>query len=362
MRTFPLDKARADGWLEQLGEGSQGFTQLCEVVGELFVAFSVIAGIRISALTIDPRNPDASVVEFEIGEIGGSQRLQLGEFRQRLAQAMLSSDDPAGPLPDEPDGEELQAFIGFRYVLLSPLFGIRLDVLRVDEKGLGFVQAEIAGANVDLPIPQLREVIRAHVRKLAEQHKPASPFSIDLNVVPAARAAAAKGDAEGVSDLLGGWPGPLSLLLRTAEGQGLASEVRATLAEALGLLGSAYVELGRCDWAQEVLRLGIQWAQDQLEVAADLFLRLGQAHLADGRHGEAIGLLRRSLGLGGPRIVILPLLARCFIERQRHVAALLCAEEAQAAGAESPALDEVRAAALDVLGDAWERFRLRVPA
>ena len=362
MRTFPLDKARADGWLEQLGEGSQGFAQLCEVVGEHFVAFSVIAGIRITALTIDPRNPDASVVEFEIGEIGGSQRLQLGEFRQRLAQAMLSPDDPAGSLPDDPAGEELQSFIGFRYVLLSPLFDIRLDVLRIDERGLGFVEAQIDGAVVDLPIPQLREVVRGHVRKLADHHKPPSPFAIDLNGVPNARTASANGDAEGVSDLLGAWPGPLSLLLRTAEGQSLAPEVRATLAEALGLLGSAYVELGRCDWAQEVLRLGIQWAQDQLEVSSDLFLRLGKAHLSDGRHGEAIGLLRRSMGLGGPRIVILPLLARCFIERERHVAALLCAEEALALGAEPAELADVRAAALAVLGDTWERFRLRVPA
>ena len=91
MKTYALDKARADGWLEQLGDGSQGFTQLCEVVGERFVAFSVIAGIRITALTVDPRNPDQSVVEFEIGELPGSQRLSLSDFRERALVGIQSA-------------------------------------------------------------------------------------------------------------------------------------------------------------------------------------------------------------------------------------------------------------------------------
>ena len=363
MRSYPLDKARADGWLEQLGEGSQGFEQLCEVVGRRFVAFSVIAGIRITALTVDPRNPDGSVVEFEIGELGGAQRLALGEFRQRLAGAMLSADDEPAELAEHPDAEQIQSFIGFRYVLLAPLFEIELRTLHVDDDaGESSVEATVDGNEVDLPIRHLRDLIKARVREEAERVKPPSPFAIDLNVVPRARAAAARDDAEEVANLLGSWPGPLSLLLRTAEGQGLAPEVRATLAEALGLLGSAYVELGRYDWAQEVLRLGIQWAQEQLEVAADLFRRLGQAHVADGRHGEAIGLLRRSLALGGSRIDLLPLLASSFLQRERHIAALLCADEALAAGADPKSVADTRAAALEALGDAWERFRLRVPA
>lgn len=362
MRTFSLDKARADGWLEQLGEGSQGFAQLCEVIGRHFVAFSVIAGIRITALTVDPRDPEGSVVEFEIGEIGGAQRLDLGDFRQRLAGAMLSADEDAGQLPEDPDADQIQSFIGFRYVLLAPLFDIELRVLRVDDDGIACVEAVVEGHDVDLSLAQLRDLVRERVRVEAERHKPPSPFAIDLNVVPKARAAAAANDSELISELLGGWPGPLSLLLRTAEGQGLAPDVRATLAEALGILGSAYADLGRYDWAQEVLRLGIQWAQDRLDVAADLFLRLGQAHVAEGRHGEAIGLLRRSLALGGPRLELLPLLARSFLERGRHVAALLCADEALAAGAATEAVSDIRKAALEVLGDTWERLRLRVPA
>ncbi|MBX3272520.1 MAG: hypothetical protein KF729_19835 [Sandaracinaceae bacterium] len=361
MRTYRLDKVRADGWLEELGEGSPGFAQLCEVVGTHFVAFSVIAGIRISALTVDPRNNDASVVEFEVGSIGGPQRLSLAEFRQRLARAMLSSDDPDLELSDEPDLEELQQFIGFRYVLLAPLFGIRLDVLRVSD-GRASLEVICDGDDIDVSLEQLRLVLRERITALAERHKAPSPFAIDLNVVPKARAAVAADEPERVVELLDTWPGPLSLLLRTHEGQSLAPEVKATLAESLGMLGTAYVALGRSDWAQEVLRLAIQWAQQSPTVSADLFRRLGEAHLTEARYGEAIGLLRRSLSLGGPRTTLLPLLAHCFLERQRHLPALLCAEEALAAGAHPDDVRDVRERALSVLGPAWERFRARVPA
>jgi tetratricopeptide (TPR) repeat protein len=111
-----------------------------------------------------------------------------------------------------------------------------------------------------------------------------------------------------------------------------------------------------------VLRLGIQWGQDQLEVAADLFSRLGAAYVAQGRHGEAIGLLRRALGLGARRTDVLPQLARCFVARERYVAALLCADDAVAAGASADSVRAVRDASLAVLGDEWKRFRRRVPA
>lgn len=361
MSTYGLEKVRADGWLEQLGEGSQGFTQLCEVVGERFVAFSVIAGIRITALTVDPRAPDASVVEFEIGELPGAQRLRLGEFRERLAQAMLSDDDPPTELPSSPDSEAIQSYIGFRYVLLAPLYGMTLEELRVDGDDATVVLT-MDEERAELPLEELRARIRDAVRDEADSHRAPSPFAIDLNVVPQAREASRAGDHARVTELLGSWPGPLSMLLRTAEGQSLAPEVRGTLAESLGMLGTSFVEVGRVEWAQEVLRLGIQWSQDQLDVSADLFRRLGHAYVAEGRHGEAIGLFRRAIGLGAPRTVVLPLLARSFLERGRHLAALLCADDALAAGADREAVDDVRERAREVLGDDWARFRTLVGA
>ncbi len=364
MRTYSLSKARADGWLDQLGQGSQGFAQLCEVVGRRFVAFSVIAGIRISALTVDPRNPSASIVEFEIGDVGGTQRLSLGDFRDRLAEALLDDDEPRRPPPGpRADSEELQSYLGFRSVLLAPLFDIGLEELRVYDDGDASVMARLEGDLLELPIDELRAEIRQRVRAEADAHRAGaqSPFAIDRNLVPEAKRALAAGDAARVAEILGAWPGPLSLLLRTAEGQSLAPEVRATLAESLGMLGTAYVQLGRHDWAQEILRLAIQWGQDQLHVASDLFRRLGAAYVAQDRHGEAIGLLRRALGLGAARKDVLPDLARCFLARGRHLAAMLCVEDALAAGAPAESVRDVRERALAVLGDDWKRFRARVP-
>jgi tetratricopeptide (TPR) repeat protein len=364
MRTYGLEKARADGWLEQLGQGSQGFAQLCDVVGKRFVAFSVIAGVRITALTVDPRNPNASIVDFELGEAGRSQRLPLGDFRERLADVLLTGDDPELPVPSaaKPSSEEIQTFIGFRYVLLAPLFDIRLEELRIDGPEIS-VAATIGGERIELGLDVFREEIKDRIRAEAEKHRSTgSPFAIDLNLVPQARKALAAGDPDRVAELLGAWPGPLSLLLRTAEGAALTPEVRATLAEALGILGTSYVQLGRHEWAQEVLRLAIQWGQEQLEVAADLFRRLGAAYVAEGRHGEAIGLLRRSLGLGAPRAEVLPVLARCFLMRDRYIAALLCADDALVAGAPADLVKDVRQKSLEKLGDPWVKFRRRVPA
>ena len=285
--------------------------------------------------------------------------MPLGDFRERLGQAMLSQDEARPPLPEEPSPEELQAYLGFRYVLLAPLFGIRLETLEVHTDTTD-VTITADGHRLTVPVPTLRELVRERVRSEMARVRSPSPFAIDLNIVPRARAAADAGDHAQVAELLGSWPGPLSVLLRTAEGQSLTPEVRGTLASALAMLGSAYVELDRHDWAQEVLRLGIQWGQERIDVSADLFLRLGRAYVAEGRYAEAIGLMRRAVGLGAPRSEALPVLAECFLMRDHHLPAILCAEEAIAAGAEPKTVRSVRERAREHLGTAWERFRTRV--
>jgi hypothetical protein len=364
MKTFSLSDVRADDWFGQLGAGSPGFDQLCEVVGRRFVAFSAILGVRITALTVDSRNLEASVVEVQIGESRSAQRVSLGELRERLAEALSDDDDPPSePLGDDPTSEALQLHIGFRYLLLAPVFNVQLEALRVD--GLdAVVLALFDGERAELPLEALREELRRRVRAEAVAHRgggSSSRVAIDLNLVPAAREAADAGDDEKVVQALGAWPGPLSVLLRSADGQGLAPEARAGIAEAMGLLGTAHVRLGRHEWGQEVLRLGIQWAQDQSEPSADLFARLGAALLAEERHAEAIGPLRRALGLGARRSLVLPQLARCFLARGRMLPALLCVEDALAAGAPVDAVRPIREAALSALGDEWRRFRGRVP-
>lgn len=359
-RLIRLDAVRADGWFERLGEGSPKFAQLCDVVGERFVAFAVIAGVRITALTVDRRSPDATLVDFVVGEDEEEQRLALGEFRRRLAAALVTDDPLAETLPEEPRAEDIQAFIGFRYLLLAPIFGIGLDSLHVGGGEPPRIVVDLDGDIEEVYLDDLRDTIHARIRAEVDRYRPQSPFAIDLNVIPEAQAAVAGQDWERAVQLLGAWPGPLSLLLRTAEGQQLATDVRSTLARSLGLLGTAYAKLGRHEWADEVMRLGIQWGQEG-PAAGELFGRLGQAHLERGRHGEAIGLLRRALALGAPQRDILPSLAESYAARGRWVAAAVCAEEAIATGASRDAVAGVLAEAHAKLGAAWETFRARVP-
>src|SRR5262245_63601947 len=137
---FPLDSLRTDGWFERIGEGIGSFQALCEIVGERFFAFSIIVGARITALTVDRRSPDQTLVDFVVG-VGDSdadlepQRLTLADFRRRLVGALLVEEDRDAPAPArETDVEAIQLFIGVRYLLLAPLYGYSLLELIVDHK------------------------------------------------------------------------------------------------------------------------------------------------------------------------------------------------------------------------------------
>jgi len=108
------------------------------------------------------------------------------------------------------------------------------------------------------------------------------------------------------------------------------------------LLGSACVHLGEIEQAEEVFRIGIQYAQEGV-AAADLFRRLGEALLQNDRPGEAIGPLRRALAFGGGAGDVMPPLARAFMQRKRWVAAYACLRDALEAGvSERELADELR--------------------
>jgi hypothetical protein len=366
MQSYPLDAARADGWFEELGRSTPAFQQLCDVVGDRFLAFSVVAGVQITSITVNPHEEDQSLVEFEFGQPPQAQRLHLVDFRQRVAELLqVPERDVARPeLPDAGTAppEALQAYIGFRYVLLAPLFGVRLEELRVAEAGDDEVVLEDGAGLKTVGLQELREALRGLVGEEGRRAAQTTPFAIDLNVVDRAREAEERGDADAVIDLLGAWPGPLSLLLRTAEGHRLTPEVRGVIAEALGMLGSAYFEGDKADWGLEVLRLGVQWGQERQTESASLFLRMGEVHAGEGRHGEAIGVLRRALSLGAPRSRVLPKLAESFLRRGRPLPALLLLDDCSAEGFDTDPLADLRREAREALGESWEAFRARVPA
>src|SRR5690606_8033091 len=104
-REFPLESIRTDGWFERIGEGIGSFQALCDIVGPRFFAFAMITGARITALTVDRRSPDNTLVDFVVGAVGDGdvspadvQRLTLADFRRRLVNALVQ-EEPLGPAP-----------------------------------------------------------------------------------------------------------------------------------------------------------------------------------------------------------------------------------------------------------------------
>jgi hypothetical protein len=334
-RIIPLDAVRTDGWFERIGESIGSFQALCDIIGERFFAFSLVAGVRITALTVDRRSPDATIVEFVAGEEDAShgRRASLPEFRRQLVGALLTQE-PMGPTPSrETDVDAIQSHMGVRYLLLAPLFGISLRRLICDEKQTHVVVTR-DGFEETVTLDELRQGIGALVRQELDRVAAGARGAIDLSRVAEAETAAAKGDSAKVLTLLGSWPAPLAIFLRTPEGQGLAPDARALIAKGLGLLGTACAKLGESPQAEEILRLGIQYAGDSA-LAPDLFRRLGEAFLTDGRPGEAIAPIRRAIALGGSEKDLMPLLARGFLRRQKYVSAMACVRRALAAGAAS---------------------------
>ena len=360
---FPLEAVRTDGWFERIGEGIGSFQALCEIVGERFFAFSVIVGARITALTIDRRNPDLSIVDFVVGvtEAEGDldpQRLTLADFRRRLVGALLVDDDKPAPVPSRDSQlETIQMFIGVRYLLLAPLYGYSLQTLL-----LGGESPRLAvlrdGTDEKMDLDAFRFKVRSLVREELDRAATGanSKSAIDLSKVAEAEAASNRGDFTRVITLLGAWPAPLAIFLRTPEGQLLGPDARALIAKGLGLLGSACVKLAEIEQAEEVFRIGIQYAQEGAP-AADLCRRLGHALLEADRPGEAIAPLRRALAFGGTKSAISPLLARAFIARNKWVAGLACVRDAQTAGASEAELAPLMAQidqGLGVAATSWK--------
>lgn len=360
-RVVNLRAARADDWFDKVASSAPNFDQLCDAIGRKYVAFALVAGVRITALAIDPRQSDNTQVTFAIGDHGDEHTMALPDFRRALTQALVQPEELSDTPSDLDNPESLQRFIGVRYLLLAPIFGIVVHELRVDGGqeptlliGLGTLADEVS-------VQEFREVIREAVRREEQAARPQRPFAIDLGKIPEAEAALKRGDHDAAVEILEPWAGPLSMLLRTPQGQNLAAESKAALARALGLLGAGYAKKQEFASAEEVLRLGVQWVQEG-EVTGQLFAQLGELSAMQGQHGQAIGLLRRAIALGCAREHVLPALAECFLTRGRALAALACVDEALTRGVPQDRLRQVRSRALEQVGPAYLEFRRRVSA
>jgi hypothetical protein len=347
-----------------VGEKVGSFEALCSILGDRFFAFSLITGARVTALTVDRRDPNSSIVEFEVSGASPDdgplvQRLTLDRFRRRLVSALLA-EESMGPAPlRETDVEGIQRHIGVRALLLSPLFGYSLLELRCSEHGSTVVALE-DGVKVELQLGELRQALRRCVveemERFAENPDP-NRSGLDLTLVPKARDAAGAGDHNQVVTLLGNWLMPLAFFLRTPEGRILSPDVRGVLGEGLALLGSSLLHSGDQQTADQSLRLAVQYAVGT-SAAADAYARLGAAHLRAERFGEAVGPLRRAAELGVDPARTWPGLGLAFFRLERLVASWAAIRRAFADGVDDPSLVPLERALRDRLPalGAWESW------
>jgi len=355
-KSIDLASVAAEGWFDKLGDEVEEFDELVQVVGERFVGFSYIVGIRITSIAYDPDAPESSQVDFCGVGSDQAQTLALGDFRERLGASLMGRDTEEEALPDDAGSEQVSSYIGRRRLLLAGLFGIRLITLHHGGGAAPTFSVKLGSVDEEVSLDGLQEILTNAVRAEVARARPNQPFSIDFKRVPKAEAANREGNYDETIALLGAWPGPLSMFLRTAQGQSLGTPERTKLVRALGALGDAYIEKGQADWAEDVLRLGIQFGQE-MEVAGNLFGLLGKTRSLMDRHGEAIGLFRRALSLGADPSRVLPGLAAAFAERGRNVAALACIQEAASAGVSEATLQGLRLRVQEALGDGYDRFQ-----
>ena len=361
---FPLETIRADGWVERVGAEIDNFATLCELIGPRVFAFSMILGVRITALSVDPQDHDETTIEFLVEADRAAltpERLPLREFRRRLIAALLSAEPSPSPPHDPEDWDGIREHIGVPFLLLAPLYGYELHELVIESghSRLSWMRhGQLEGGSLESFHTFLRQHLHDELGDVAAEAQDA----IELAHIALADDAAAAGDWERVVALLQSWPAPLAFYLRTPEGQALPYDVRSLLGRGLGLLGTAYVRLGDIRHGEDIFRLALQFASEG-EAAAEIFFRMGEGMLDDGRPGEAIAPLRRAQHLGAAPEKVWPLLAKAFSDRERHVAAWVCLEKAARAGAPEEALSTIREAVEGALGSSVEalRDRLRAP-
>jgi len=353
LRVYDLSAARPDGWFEEVLQQSKDFEKACELIGRSTLGLALIAGARILSLTANPHSEDLTTVEFSIGQDPTVRQLPLSEFRETIGQLLLTPLQ-SWSLPDDPDVEALQAHIGGRYMLEASLFEVEPLELRRD-LGLSEVALQFNELRHVLALEDFREVLDERVRSELGLDRQ-DDNAIDLAVVDQAEEANSHGNWGATVALLNPWLTPISMLLRTGEAERLSEEIHGRLSVSLDLLGTAYANMGELDAANEVLRLGIQWAGESGK-AAGLYLALGRASVAGEKHGEAIGLLRRAIRLGAEERDALPLLAQSLSARDQSLAAMVCNERARELGADAAALEAVGSELQARLGEAWPRFQ-----
>jgi hypothetical protein len=336
-----LGEIRTDGWFERLGGKIANFDAICDVMGDRFLAYSMILGIQIHSIATDPRVPANTTIEFSVGD-DVPQTLTLGEFRVRMVQALIQQQRSEHSISLPLKIDDAIALIGHPLLLLAPLFDLSLKHLALSSAELEQPQALVGFVSEHgfsfMDLDAFESFVKQKVRRdLAGTQQ--DPFQLDLTAVERARDAASRGEPEEVIAILETWPGLLVTLQKSPVIHQIEGPQLSLIAEGVELLGNAFKARERRTWAEELYRLGLVFVRDGVP-AGRLFYRLGTLLCEDERYGEAIGLLRRAHALGVEEREVFPVLGRAFLRRRKLVPAAALLEIAVADGADSEGVEE----------------------
>jgi len=353
-RRHPLDGVRADGWFDRVLGGVPALGRLCAGIGEALVALSLVAGYRIISASVDRTTNAVSELQWVRDVPGGTEVQGSGtpdELRDEVI-IVLTEDEETTALRGRVDDDALRAVVGMRTILLAPLFGIDMRAVLIGDAGTLLALGADDG-EVEVPLPEVRKFLRARVVEVLRAARPRT-VAVDLAQLDAVREAGDEGRDDDVLSVMAPQFAALVAFLRTPDGAAMGPEGRAVVARALVALGRSLMRIERMDECGDALRLAAQYAQDG-PAAPEVYLCLGESLLASGRAAEAIGPLRRATALDPSlRPKVLPLLARCYLDTGRAVAAAGLIESLRAAGHDVTALEAKASAAL---GEAWAPWR-----
>ncbi len=355
-REIELDGVRADGWFDRVIAGVPALDRLCTSLGDALVALSLAAGFKIQNASVERTTGEVAQLTWVREDASGAETSGAGppaSLRTEVLAALIGEAESTADVPESGDDpDRVRAFIGQRYLLLAPLFGLTLRRLLIDPEGEPRVVASHDGIDEIVSVKQLRRFLRSRVVE-ALQGARGRGVHIDLEQARIARVAFDEGRYEEVVGRLAAWVAPLMLYHRTPEGAALDSGTRADISRALGVLGQTFHKLGRGDESEEAMRLAVQYAHDS-PAAAETYRTLARTMMAEGRFGEAIAPLRRAMSVEPESRDGLIELVQCFVQTKRAVAALGVLRVARARGVDADACARADAEVRAALGGTLE--------
>ena len=357
-REIDLEEARADGWFDRVTSGVPALDRLCTSLGDALVALSLAAGFRIQSAAVERTTGEVATIVWARDDEDGKEITGSGApslLRTEVLAVLIGEAEGNAPAPKPGDDiERVRAFIGQRYLLLAPLFGLTLRRLLLDDNADARVVAAHDGIEEIVTLKQLRRFLRGRVVEALQGGK-GRGVHIDLEQARMAREAFDGGRYDEVVGRLAAWVAPLMMYHRTPEGASLDAGTRADISRALGVLGQTFHKLGRAEECEEAMRLAVQYAHDS-PAAAETFRTLARTMISEGRFEEAVGPLRRALSVEPDHVGALLDLARCFVKIRKSVAALGVLRLARSKSVDEALLSAAEAEIRAALGPAVDAF------